>query len=467
MAGIGFELRRLIRDEGGLISRVRGYAIASLVSSGPWIVTIIGLVCISVTAPAFLDRDTYESFRAIITYAFAFSLIAVGAVQMSFTRRAADLLYDKQYDRLLPALAYGSKIVAIAQITIGIVFCILAGLPVPLAIASVSLYVIISLTWLALIWLGATKEHKSVLRAYLWGGLVSFTAVSLSAGGIWGIDQSAASMVGAYALGQGLTLILLLRAVVRSLDLGGVEDTSIVHSVRSYPRLALVGLFYNAAIWADQIIFWSVDGVGSYVRFHPLYDTCKFLAYASVIPALALMIVRVETSFYECYRAFYGSILRGFPLETIERRKQAMLTDLRESTVRLLRVQGAATLVMLLLAPTIIRVLGLGEAAVDILRACSLAAFFHVMLLIVILVQLYFDLRKSALWTSLTFLVTNALFALWSVDAGVTTYGLGYAAAAFLSLCLAYVLLVRSYEKLEFLTFTQPPVEIDPIMEPV
>ncbi len=44
MAGIGFELKRLITHEGGLLSRIRGYAIASLVSSGPWIVTILGLL---------------------------------------------------------------------------------------------------------------------------------------------------------------------------------------------------------------------------------------------------------------------------------------------------------------------------------------------------------------------------------------------------------------------------------------
>ncbi|MDJ0520778.1 MAG: exopolysaccharide Pel transporter PelG [Planctomycetota bacterium] len=465
MAGIGFELKRLITEEGGLISRVRGYAIASLVSAGPWIVTIVGLVCISLTAPVFLDQDTYEAFRAIVTYAFAFSLIVVGAVQMSFTRRAADLLYSKHYKRLLPALAHGSKIIAIVQGFIGTFFCALAGLPVALSIASVTLYIVISLTWLALIWLGATKEHKSVLRSYLYGGLVSFAGVSLAAAGAWGIDQSAASLVGAYALGQGLTLVLLLRAAVKALDMGGVEDGSIMRSVRTYPRLALVGLLYNTAIWADQIVFWCVDGVGTHVRFHPLYDTCKFLAYASVIPSLALMLVRVETSFYECYRAFYGSILRGFPLETIERRKRAMLEDLRESTVRLLRIQGAVTLVMLLLAPTIIRLLGLGDAAVDVLRACSLAAFFHVMLLIVILVQMYFDLRSSALWTSLVFLVANTVLALWSVGAGVNTYGIGYAAAAFLALCFAYATLVRNYDRLEFLSFTQRPVEIDPLPE--
>ncbi len=467
MAGIGFELKRLIRDEGGLLSRVRGYVIASLVSSGPWIVTIVGLVSISLAAPAFLDQPTYEAFRAIITYAFAFSLIAVGAVQMSFTRRAADLLYAKQYDRLLPALAHGSKVIAIGQTAIGTLFCVLSGIPLDLAIASVALYVIISLTWLALIWLGATKEHKSVLRAYFYGTLVAFTAVVLTAAEAWGIHQSATTLVGAYALGQGVTLILLLRAAIRALDMGGQEDSTILRSVRTYPRLALVGLFYNAAIWADQIVFWSVDGRGTVVQvnFHPLYDTCKFLAYATVIPSLALMIVRVETSFYECYRAFYGSILQGFPLEEIERRKRAMLADLRESSVRLLRVQGAVTMLMLLLAPTIIRLLGLGEAAVDVLRACCLASFFHVMLLIVILVQLYFDLRGSALVTAATFLVANTALALWSVDAGVATYGIGYAAAAFLSLCVAYLALVRNYERLEFLTFTQPPVEIDPVAE--
>ena len=43
MAGIGFELRRMIESGPGLISKVRAYACAGLISSGPWILTMLGV----------------------------------------------------------------------------------------------------------------------------------------------------------------------------------------------------------------------------------------------------------------------------------------------------------------------------------------------------------------------------------------------------------------------------------------
>ncbi len=43
MAGIGFELRKMIDGGQGLIGAVRGYACAGLISSGPWILTILTL----------------------------------------------------------------------------------------------------------------------------------------------------------------------------------------------------------------------------------------------------------------------------------------------------------------------------------------------------------------------------------------------------------------------------------------
>ena len=102
MAGIGFELRRMIDSGQGLVAKIRGYTCAGLISSGPWIMTILTLGVLSAFARLIAVRVEFEIFRGLITYAFAFSLIVVGLLQMSVTRRVADLLYQKKYDRVLP-----------------------------------------------------------------------------------------------------------------------------------------------------------------------------------------------------------------------------------------------------------------------------------------------------------------------------------------------------------------------------
>ena len=472
MAGIGFELRRIIEDDSNLMSRIRGYASAGLIAAGPWLMTITTLSLLSVLAPLFSDRWDYERFRAMTTYGFAFSLIAFGVVQMSFTRWIADLLYSKKFARILPAFATACTWVAGVQLLIGIVFCALARMQFELAVTATLLYVIISLTWLALVWLSATKDFNAVLWAFAKGSLASIFGVLffgfdiLQIGG--GFFGTSAGLLAGYAIGQGLTLALLVRSIVTEMDLGGPPDRSILRSLVVYRRLALIGFFYNAGTWADQIVFWITDGVSVHplVNFHPMYDTCRFFAYVTVIPAMAVNLVRVETTFFEHYRDFYGGILQSFPLEDIQRRKAEMLEALRVGTVRILRTQGAVTLLVIVVAPQIVRWLSLPPDAVNVFRACCAGAFFHVLLLITLLILMYFDLRAASVLVTAVFFVGNVGLALLSIGEP-RFYGLGYCIVSFVALVLANALLGRSTSKLEFFAFANQPAPVTLEPDPV
>lgn len=458
MAGIGFELRRMIDARQGLVARIRGYASAGLISSGPWLVTIFTLGILSAFAPHFASRQEFDLFRGLVTYAFAFSLIVLGVLQMTVTRKVADWLYTKSYKRVLPAFNACVLVVAVVQIVIGAAFCAIARLPTGLSFAAVSLYVTVSLTWLSLIWLGITREFDVVLKGYGSGALVVFLLV-----GVFPKPVDATGLLGSYALGQAIILVYLWRAIVRGLRGDGERSFAVLRSVPEFPRLMAVGLAYNAAIWIDKIIFWIVDGIGPHpmIHFHPLYDTCCFLAYMTVIPALAVNLVRVETGFYECYRSYFGAILGGRPLKVIERRRHAMFDNLKEGMNHLLRIQGAVTVLVLVFAPYLIDAVGMPPASVRVFRAVTVGAFFHVMLLVTVLMQLYFDLRWQALWTSLLFLVLNTVLALVSLDAGLWTYGFGYPAAALVALLTGYALLAKSSQHLDYYVFTSQPIAAD------
>jgi len=456
MAGIGFELRRMIDQRGGFLSKVRAYAAAGLISSGPWIMTILTLTLLNLAAPKLGVVGGIEMFRALVTYAFAFSLVLVGAGQMAITRRVADLLYSKKYDRVLPAFTASMLVVGVISFLIAAIFCAVARFSPALSFVAVSLFMVISMTWLALTWLSVAREYDMVLRAYVYGTLVSVGGVVFCL-----MTEGTIGVLAAYTAGQAFTLVLLTSTIVRGMEAGGVRDFTVFRALRTFPRLVGVGLFYNAAIWVDKMIFWFLDGTGPHplVQFHPLYDTCCFLAYLTVVPALAVNLVRLETSFYETYRAYYGSILAGTPLAFIEDKRERMFETLQESTIRLLRVQGAITVLLIIFAPFLIQILELPPLAVRVFRLACLGAFFHVMLLLTILMQMYFDLRAQAMGTSLVFLVLNAGLAWWSVEMGPATYGVGYCAAAFLSLLLGYALLHRSLERLDYLTFTGQPID--------
>ncbi len=454
MAGIGFELRRLLVDEPGLLSKIRGYVCAGLVSSGPWLMTMLSLWVMSLFRSRLTNIADFDDFRALVTYAFAFSLITVGTLQMAVTRRLADVLYRREYERVLPAFAATLGAVGLVQTTVALLFGWLAGFEAATIVLFAALYVVISLTWVALIWLSCIRQYDQIFAAYLLGMGVSFATMKL-------LDTRAgiASALAAYTAGQALTLAWLLRLIVRGTEAAGKRDFSIFQGLKTYPDLVLIGLFYSTAIWIDKIVFWFVDGVGTHpaIRFHPLYDTCCFLAYITVLPSLALNLVHIETSFYERYRSYYAAILAGMPLHELEQRRQEMTTSLREGAVRLVRIQGAVSLVCIVLAPQIVDVLALPEAAIRTFQLACLGAMFHVLLLITTLVLLYFDLRRTALTSCLLFLVLNGTFALSSLRLGVHTYGLGYALASLIALTTALVSLCRGVRNLDYFTFTNQP----------
>jgi uncharacterized membrane protein len=325
-------------------------------------------------------------------------------------------------------------------------------------VAFVSLFVVLGDTWLALIWLGITREFDTVLKGYGIGALLVLGLVgSLSR------PCSTVSLLAAYTSGQAVVLLYMIRAIVRGLQSEGERSFAVLRSLREFPRLLVVGLAYNLGIWIDKIVFWVADGIGPHplILYHPLYDSCCFLAYLTVVPALAVNLVRVETGFYECYRSYFGAILGGRPLKVIEKRRGAMMENLQEGMKRLLRIQGAITGLVLIFAPFILEALGLPQHGVRVFRAVSVGAFFHVMLLITILMQFYFDLRWQVFATALTFLGLNGGLAVLSIHLGAATHGFGYAVASLISLLTGYTLLAKASANLDYYVFTGQPIAAD------
>ncbi len=85
MAGIGFHLRQMLsRDT--FFSSIKAYFFASVISSGPWIFTIICLAILNLIVRPFLERPDALLLRSIFVQMFAVSLILTAPFLMSFTR---------------------------------------------------------------------------------------------------------------------------------------------------------------------------------------------------------------------------------------------------------------------------------------------------------------------------------------------------------------------------------------------
>ena len=69
MAGIGFQLRKLSRQE-TISSVVAAAGHAAVIAAGPWLFTIFSLAAITALTEEIVGRQTVSTFRVIVIYAF-------------------------------------------------------------------------------------------------------------------------------------------------------------------------------------------------------------------------------------------------------------------------------------------------------------------------------------------------------------------------------------------------------------
>ena len=104
MAGIGFELRKILsRDT--YTATLHAYVYAGLISSGPWVLSIVSVMLVGVLSLGLLMPEMLvRQFLITVTYLMATSLILTGGLQLFFTRFVSDRLFERKFSRILPNL---------------------------------------------------------------------------------------------------------------------------------------------------------------------------------------------------------------------------------------------------------------------------------------------------------------------------------------------------------------------------
>ncbi len=311
-------------------------------------------------------------------------------------------------------------------------------------------------------WLGVARDHANILRAYALGAACTVTATLVPAAArfVFGVgDGLEAGDLGlrwlllAFTAGQATTLLLLVTAIARGVRPSERRGPEALDGVLRYRGLLVLGALYNVGMWADKFVFWLVDGIvlRAPLRHHPLYDSCSFLAYATVVPALALHLVRAETGFYERYRDFYDTIATGGTLADVRAARDRMFATLRGSVVRLVRIQAWCTAAAIVLAPAVLGRMGMPPAAVPVFRVLALGAYFHVLFLLTLLVLLYLD-RRDGVARGARVAVLNTVLPFCAASGPPGAYGVGYALAALGALVVGFLGLQRDLTRLEYHT---------------
>lgn len=454
MAGIGFELRRLLRKN-TLVGLIEAYAYAGIIGSGPWVFSIVGILLIglfsaSVVVPSFLVTQ----FQTSVTYLVASSLILTGLVQLAFTRFVSDRLFEKKKDVILPNL-HGLMLIVVGGAGLVGTLCLFLLLPgqgLVYRLLMLAGFVLMCGVWVLTILLSGMKRYKAIVGLFaLAYALIVISALWLRAYGLEGL-------LGGFVFGNFVLLAGMWVLTVREFSL---EQQLIRFDFADfklfYPSLIAIGFLYNLAIWVDKFMFWyfppTSDPIIGHLRASLIYDLPVFLSYLSIIPGMAVFLVRIETDFVEYYDKFYDAVRDGGSLEYIESMRDEMVYSIQQGLGEIAKIQTLAVLVTFVAGPALLRALGISELYLPLLHVQVIGAGLQVGLMAILNVFFYLDQRRIVLFLCLEFVVLNVLLTALSLAFGAALYGYGFTLSVLITLCTGLVLLTRQLNRLEYETF--------------
>jgi uncharacterized membrane protein len=226
---------------------------------------------------------------------------------------------------------------------------------------------------------------------------------------------------------------------------------------RAYLALAATGLLYNLGIWIDKLIFWFTPSTSEVVlgplRASIIYDIPIFLAYLSIVPGMAVFLVRVETAFAEEYEGFFAAVRDGEPLGDIRRRRDRLTLAVRHGISDIFKVQGTTVLLLLLAGPRLLDAVGISRLYLQLFSVDLAGVAMQVLMLAVFNVLFYLDQRRVTLALSATFCVLNAVLTVATQHAGPRFYGYGFALSTAVTSLAGLLVVSRKLDRLEADTF--------------
>ena len=453
MAGIGFELRKMLRRD-TLLGMMQAYTYAGLISSGPWILSIVGILMIGVLSlPFVLPTSLITQFQVSVTYLISVSLVLTGPLQLAYTRFTSDRLFEKRDDLVLPNFHAVTFVVTIAATVLGVlaVWLLFPQQTAGYRLLMLAGFVIVANIWIATIFLSGMKQYMSIIVVFLIGyALTTGAALTLNRFGLNGLMSG-------FVLGQTVLLAGLLTLIYRDYRSDHFISFEVFQKRYRYPSLMWTGFLYNLGIWIDKFMFWYAPGTGQPVigPLHAsiIYDIPVFLAYLAIIPGMAVFLLRIETDFVEYYDAFYDAVREGASLQHIERMRNSMVEALRIGLWEIIKVQTIAAMLLFAAGAVILAWLRISALYLPLLYVDVIAASLQVVFMGVINVFFYLDRRPIVTGLVGAFVVLNVILTSVTLALNPAWYGYGFAGSLLVVVLASLYLLDRKLDVLEYETF--------------
>ena len=441
---------------GPLLRPIGSVAAAVVVTAGPWIVSVIALVIVSIGMQPVMGGPAIEDLRLTVVYAFCVAPLVAGPVGAVAARLVVASL-EERGGRLIP------EIFCVASVASGLVAQALAvaislslGIePAGIAIAFVFLSSAAALLWTSFAVLAALRAYRFLIAAFSVGMIFSVLCILLTARS----EPSVERMIWSFTAGIVFCVAAVSARIcagrsARNADLG-LAALLLAGEISRNWRICLGILFAISGVWVDKWVFWfgseGARSVAGYLHYS-VYDSVMFVAHLSIIPSFAMMLMFQRGQLDDAIGLFRGTLLErptyGRVAEAVRGLEQVIWNRL----MMIAFFQATCSMALLLMAPLVAEVLSFDFAQFVMLRVGVVAIFLQSLIylsscVLIICNRISLFLFTQALFFAVNVIASTACLAI----VGVSAYGVFFS-----SLVVAAILLPCAFAALsryDYLTF--------------
>jgi polysaccharide biosynthesis protein PelG len=450
MAGIGFELKRVV-EKGGVTSFLKAAFSGIMIVAGPWIISILSIYIIS-RLLTFLPGVEQQLFIAVVIYSYSFSLILFGGLHYIFTRLIADLIYVKKPKTASSLLVFFVLIMGTVSAGLGVAAFFFSGIDTPypwmLRAAGGLLFGSVNCVWIVMLFVSLIKWYGRILLVYLGGMGISVAGMFLLAKP-FGI----AGAVMGIAVGHFIIFMVLLIFCLHDYPAGkfGQGKEQIGPYFKKHKLLFLTGQMYNMGIWGDKILFWFLAGssIGNTLFYlFPSYDIAVYIGTLSMIPGLVFFVIGTEPDIFVYVKKFLLS-LNTSELQEIQAHKYNMLKWMRIKLLRLTLFGFVIMVCAILFIPSLLNWFGFETTPVKLILSFS-AVFAHLCFLSYMNILFYLNYYRRTCIAAFLFFSINMAVSLGLGITGLLRFsGAGYLAGAVAAGIYSFISLLKEGRKID------------------
>ena len=236
MAGIGFELRKILKSE-KILNRIKGFSYATMVSAGPMIISVFMIVAIGQymkqTHVPVLERDLVNT---TVMYSFVFAMVLVSSLSMSLSRYLADQIYLKRREFILSSLSGSVTVLILASGLIAFLFYMLSPLTFIFKFLAYMLFIELCCIYLFMVYLSAVKDYKRISWSFCIGALLTMTLTVLLRA--LSIPVTLSVMIGLNA-GLMVNLLFMLTIIKKHFGTAGTRTFHFLRYMIRMPKLVI------------------------------------------------------------------------------------------------------------------------------------------------------------------------------------------------------------------------------------